>query len=100
MIPDEEDIREYAKHAARMREIVQEEIGKSGEKIDLSVLNEITRSATMPIGIWIEQKAHHLNHNGNHKSADEAKKQRWKWKSCLQDWTWLRTEGMLDRGRV
>jgi|GEM_PF-827130 len=73
MIPDEEDIREYAKYAARVREIVQEEIGKSGEKIDPSVLNEITRSATLPIGIWIKQKARQLNHNGIHMSADESK---------------------------
>ena len=73
MIPNEEDIREYAKYAARVREIVQEEISKSGEKIDPSVLNEISRSATMPIGIWIEQKGRQLNHNGSHMSADEAK---------------------------
>jgi len=73
MMPNEEDIREYAKYAVRVRAIVQEEIGKSGEKIDPSVLNEISRSATLPIGIWIEQKARQLNHNGNHMSADEAK---------------------------
>jgi len=73
MIPSEEDIREYAKYAVRVREIVQEEISKSGEKIDPSVLNEITRSATLPIGIWIEQKARQLNHNGIHMSADESK---------------------------
>jgi len=73
MIPNEEDIREYAKYAVRVREIVQEEISKSGEKIDPSALNEITRSATLPIGIWIEQKARQLNHNSNHMSADEVK---------------------------
>jgi len=73
MMPNEEDIREYAKYAVRVREIVQEEIGKSGEKIDPSVLNEISRSATLPIGIWIEQKARQLNHNGIHMSADESK---------------------------
>jgi len=73
MIPDEEDIREYAKYAARVREIVQEEIGKSVEKIDPSVLNEISRLATLPIGIWTEQKARQLNHNGIHMSADESK---------------------------
>jgi len=73
MIPDEEDIREYAKYSARVSEIVQEEIGKSGEKIDPRVLNEITRSATLPIGIWIEQKARQLNHNGIHMRADESK---------------------------
>jgi len=60
-------------YAARVREIVQEEIGKSGEKIDPRVLNKITRSATLPIGIWIEQKARQLNHNGIHMSADESK---------------------------
>ena len=73
MMPNEEDIREYAKYALKVRETVQEEISKSGEKIDPSVLNEITRSATLPIGIWIEQKARQLNHNGIHMSADESK---------------------------
>jgi len=73
MIPNEEDIREYAKYALKVRETVQEEISKSGEKIDPSVLNEITRSATLPIGIWIEQKARQLNHNGIHMRADESK---------------------------
>jgi len=73
MIPNEEDIREYAKYAARVRNIVQDEIGKSGEKIDPSVMNEISRSATLPIGIWIGQKARQLNHNGIHMSADESK---------------------------
>jgi len=73
MIPDEEDIREYAKYAARVREIVQEEISKSAEKIDPGVLSEISRSATMPIGIWAEQKGRQFNHNGSHMSADEAK---------------------------
>jgi len=73
MIPDEEDIREYAKYAARVREIVQEEISKSAQKIDPNILGEISRSATMPIGIWVEQKGHQLNHNGNHMSAEEEK---------------------------
>jgi len=73
MIPSEEDIREYAKYAARVRNIVQDEIGKSGEKIDPSVMNEISRSATLPIGIWIEQKERQLNHNVIYMSADESK---------------------------
>jgi len=73
MIPDEEDIREYAKYAARVREIVQEEISKSTEKIDPNILSEISRSATIPIGIWMEQKGHQFNHNGNHMSAEEEK---------------------------
>jgi len=73
MIPNEEDIREYAKYAARVREIVQEEMSKSTEKIDPNLLGEISRSATLPIGIWIEQKARQLNHNSNHMSADESK---------------------------
>jgi len=73
MIPDEEDIREYAKYAARVREIVQEEVSKSTGKIDPNLLSEISRSATMPIGIWVEQKGHQLNHNGNHMSAEEEK---------------------------
>jgi len=73
MIPNEKDIREYAKYAAKVREIVQEEISKSAEKIDPNILGEISRSATMPIGIWVEQKGHQLNHNGNHMSAEEEK---------------------------
>jgi len=73
MIPDEEDIREYAKYATRVREIVQEEISKSAQKIDPNILSEISRSATMPIGILVEQRGHQLNHNGNHMSADESK---------------------------
>jgi len=73
MIPNEEDIREYAKYAARVREIVQEEISKSLEKIDPNILGEISRSATMPIGIWVEQKGHQFGHNGNHMSAEEEK---------------------------
>jgi len=52
---------------------VQEEISKSTEKIDPNLLGEISRSATLPIGIWIEQKARQLNHNGIHMSADESK---------------------------
>ena len=73
MIPSEEDIREYAKYALKVRKIVQEEIGKSGEKIDPNILSEISRSATVPIGIWVEQKGHQLNHNGNHMNAEEEK---------------------------
>jgi len=73
MIPDEENIREYTRYATRVREIVQEEISKSTGKIDPNLLSEISRSATLPIGIWIEQKGHQLNHNGNHMSADESK---------------------------
>jgi hypothetical protein len=73
MIPDEEDIREYAKYAAKVREIVQEEISKSAEKIDPNLLSEISRSATMPIGIWVEQKGRQFNHNGSHMNAEEEK---------------------------
>jgi len=73
MIPDDEDIREYAKYAARVREIVQEEISKSTGKIDPNLLGEISRSATMPIGIWMEQKGHQLTHNGSDMSAEEEK---------------------------
>jgi len=73
MIPDEEDIREYAKYALKVREIVQEEVSKSTGEIDPNILSEISRSATMPIGIWVERKGHQLNHNGSHMSADEAK---------------------------
>jgi len=73
MIPNEEDIREYAKYAARVREIVQEEVSKSTGEIDPNLLSEISRSATLPIGIWVEQRGHQLNHNGNHMSAEEEK---------------------------
>jgi len=73
MIPNEEDIRGYAKYAARVREVVQEEMSKSTEKIDPNMLGEISRFATLPIGIWIDQKARQLNHNGIHMSADESK---------------------------
>jgi len=73
MIPNEEDIREYAKYAARVREIVQDEISRSLEKIDPNMLGEISRSATLPIGIWVEQKGDQLYHNSSHMSADEAK---------------------------
>jgi hypothetical protein len=73
MIPDEEDIREYARYAARVREIVQEEVSKYTGKIDPNILGEISRSATMPIGIWVEQRGHQLNYNSNHMSAEEAK---------------------------
>jgi hypothetical protein len=73
MIPNEEDIREYARYAARVREIVQEEISRSLEKIDPNMLGEISRSATMPIGIWVEQRGHQFNHNGSHMSAEEEK---------------------------
>ena len=41
MMPNEEDIREYAKYEARVREIVQEEKSKSTEKIDPNLLGEI-----------------------------------------------------------
>jgi len=57
----------------RVREIVQEEISKSTGKIDPNLLSEISRSATLPIGIWMEQKGRQFNHNGSHISADEAK---------------------------
>jgi len=65
--------REYAKYAVMVREIVQEEVRKSTGKIDSNILSEISRSATMPIGIWVEQKGHQLNHNGSHMSAEEEK---------------------------
>ena len=73
MIPNEDDIREYAKYAARVREIVQDEISKSFEKIDPNLLSEISRSATLPVGIWMEQKGRQFNHNGSHISAEESK---------------------------
>jgi len=65
--------REYAKYAVMVREIVQEEVRKSTGKIDSNILSEISRSATMPIGIWVEQKGYQLSHNGIHMSAEESK---------------------------
>jgi len=52
---------------------VQEEISRSLERIDPNMLSEISRLATMPIGIWVEQRGHQFNHNGNHMSAEEEK---------------------------
>jgi len=75
MMPNEEGIREYAKYAARVREKVQEEMSKSSEKIDPNLPGEISRSVTLPIGIWIKQKERQLNHNGIHMSADESKEE-------------------------
>ena len=57
MIPKEEEIREYAKYAARVREIVQAEIDRVYGRTDPYLLSEISRSATMPIGIWINYHA-------------------------------------------
>ena len=52
---------------------MQEEICRSLERIDPNMLSEISRSATMPIGIWVDQRGHQFNHNGNHMSAEEEK---------------------------
>ena len=57
MIPKEEEIREYAKYAARVREIVQAEIDRVYGRTDPYLLSEISRSATMPIGIWMSYHA-------------------------------------------
>ena len=57
MIPDEKEIREYAKYAAKMREIVQEEIDRAYGRIDPYLLSEVARSATMPIGIWMNNRS-------------------------------------------
>ena len=56
MIPKEGEIREYAKYATRVREIVQEEIDRAYGRIDPYLLSEVARSATMPIGIWINNR--------------------------------------------
>jgi len=37
------------------------------------LLGKISRSATLPIGIWVEQKGRQLNHNSSHMSAEEEK---------------------------
>lgn len=52
-MPDEKLIKEYAKYAAKVREIVQEEIERAYSRTDPYLLSEISRSATMPIGIWM-----------------------------------------------
>jgi hypothetical protein len=57
MIPKEEETREYAKYAARVREIVQAETNRIYGRTDPYLLSEISRSATMPIGIWISYHA-------------------------------------------
>ena len=57
MIPKEGEIREYAKYAARVREIVQEEIDRAYGRIDPYLLSEVARSATMPIGIWMNNRS-------------------------------------------
>ena len=57
MILKEEEIREYAKYAARVREIVQAEIDRVYGRTDPYLLSEISRSATMPIGIWMSYHA-------------------------------------------
>ena len=57
IIPKEGEIREYAKYAARVREIVQEEIDRAYGRIDPYLLSEVARSATMPIGIWMNNRS-------------------------------------------
>jgi len=56
-----------------VRAIAQEEMSKLKEKIDLNLLGELSRSATLPIGIWVEQKGRQLNHNRSHMSAEKEK---------------------------
>lgn len=72
MIPKENEIREYAKYAARVREIVQEEIDHAYGRTDPYLLSEISRSATMPIGIWV---SYHANISSEEKemSPEEIK---------------------------
>ena len=57
MIPDEKEIREYAKYAVRVREIVQEEIDRTYGQIDPCLLSKVARSATMPLGIWMNNRS-------------------------------------------
>jgi hypothetical protein len=53
-MPDEKEIREYAKYAAKVREIVQDEMMKVQDtQSNPYLITEIARSATMPIGIWM-----------------------------------------------
>ncbi|MCW6169355.1 MAG: hypothetical protein LVQ96_04550 [Thermoplasmatales archaeon] len=72
MIPDEKLIREYAKYAAKIREIVQEEIERAYSRADPYLLSEISRSATMPIGIWMNYYSD-TSSVGAELSSDELK---------------------------
>jgi methyl coenzyme M reductase subunit D len=73
MIPDEKEIREYAKYAAKVREIVQEVIGAEYGRIDPYLLNELSKSATMPIGIWMNYR-YDESAKGEELSSEELKK--------------------------
>ena len=58
MIPSEIDIREYARYAANVREIVRKElVDRTGKSVSPTVLRELVRSATMPIGIWMTNRS-------------------------------------------
>lgn len=74
MIPKEEEIREYAKYAARVREIVQAEMDRVYGRTDPYLLSEISRSATMPIGIWMNYHADLLS-DQREMSPEEVKKE-------------------------
>ena len=74
MIPKEEEIREYAKYAARVIEIVQAEIDRVYGRADPYLLSEISRSATMPIGIWINYHPDLLS-DQREMSQEEVKKE-------------------------
>ena len=74
MIPKEEEIREYAKYAASVREIVQAEIDRVYGRTDPYLLSEISRSATMPIGIWMNYHADLLS-DQREMSPEEVKKE-------------------------
>ena len=74
MIPKEEEIREYAKYAVRVREIVQAEIEGVYGRTDPYLLSEISRSATMPIGIWMNYHAD-LTSDQREMGPEEVKKE-------------------------
>ena len=78
MIPNEKEIREYAKYAERVREVVREELSNlMGKAVSQAVLRELVRSATMPIGIWINNRPS-VNSSERYLSVtiDESEKQR------------------------
>ena len=78
MIPNEKEIREYAKYAERVREVVREKLfDLTGKVASPAVLRELVRSATMPIGIWMNNRSS-VNSSERRLSIiiDETEKQR------------------------
>lgn len=66
MLPTEKDVREYARYASRTRQIVQEELTDQMEKpLAKDIMNELSRYATMPIGIWMNHRSNSDSPNHN-----------------------------------